>query len=83
MAFPWLRRGLWVLIAALLCVSAEEGSDGRSGLILELQAAVSDLVEDGLGYLGNLAGEQTVLSVFKVGSSRELCRSTLIPLWLF
>lgn len=74
MAFLWLRRGLWALIATLLCVSAEKGSESRSGLILELQAALNNLVEDGKGYLGNLAGKQTVLSVSKVGSSREFDR---------
>lgn len=66
MAFSWVRRGLWVLTAALICVSAEKGPESRSGLILELQAALNELVEDGKGYLGKLAGKQTVLSVFKV-----------------
>lgn len=66
MAFSWVRRGLWVLIAALICVSAEKGPESRSGLILELQAALNELVEDGKGYLGKLAGKQTVLSVLKV-----------------
>lgn len=71
-----LRRGLWVLIAILLCVSAEKGAESRSGLILELQAALNELVEEGKGYLGKLAGKQTVLSVFKVrqyGRFTELC----------
>lgn len=70
MAFSWVRRGLWVLIAALICVSAEKGPESRSGLILELQAALNELVEDGKGYLGKLAGKQTVLSVFKVSYGR-------------
>ncbi|TWW59403.1 hypothetical protein D4764_06G0009330 [Takifugu flavidus] len=68
MAFSWVRRGLWVLIAALICVSAERGPESRSGLILELQAALNELVEDGKGYLGKLAGKQTVLSVSKAFS---------------
>lgn len=50
----------------LLCVLAETGSESWSGLILELQAALNELVEEGKGYFGNLAGKQTVLSVSKV-----------------
>ena len=66
MSFLSKRQCLWVLVAMLLCVSAEKGSESRSGLILELQAALNKLVEEGKGYLGNLAGKQTVLSVLKV-----------------
>lgn len=57
----------------LFCVSAEEGSESQSGLILELQAALNELVEEGKGYLGSLARKQTVVSVFKVSFAEELC----------
>lgn len=56
----------------LLYVSAEKASESRSGLILELQAALNELVEEGKGYLGSLAGKQTVLSVFKVSFAEAL-----------
>lgn len=59
--------GCLVVLAGLpLCVAADEGSESRSGLIHELQAALADLAAEGRTYLGRLAGEQTVLSVQKV-----------------
>lgn len=72
MSFLWKRRCLWVVVAMLLCVSAEKVSESRSGLILELQAALNELVEEGRSYLGNVAGKQTVLSVFKVSCAAAL-----------
>lgn len=59
--------GCLVVLAGLpLCVPADEGSESRSGLIHDLQAALADLAAEGRTYLGRLAGEQTVLSVQKV-----------------
>lgn len=61
--FPASVGSLFALGATLLCVSGEDLSGGRSGLIHELQAALADL--------GRLAGDQTVLSVQKVRESKR------------
>lgn len=63
------RSGSVLLLGALLlCVSAEKVSEGRSGTIRELRAALADLAGEGRTYLGRLAGEQTVVSVQKAFS---------------
>ncbi|KAM8878905.1 voltage-gated monoatomic cation channel TMEM109 [Spinachia spinachia] len=58
-------RGLRVLAAALLCVSAEKDAESRPGSIRELRAALAEQAGEGRSYLGRLVGEQTVLSVQK------------------
>lgn len=63
--------GLLALSATLLCVSGEDLSGSRSGLIHQLQAALADLAGEGRTYLGRLAGNQTVLSVQKVRESKR------------
>lgn len=57
-----------MLGALLLSVSGENVSEGRSGMIQELRAALAELAGEGRTYLGRLAGEQTVLSVQKAFS---------------
>ena len=69
--FPASVGSLFALGATLLCVSGEDLSGGRSGLIHELQAALADLGGQGRTYLGRLAGDQTVLSVQKVRESKR------------
>ncbi|XP_042340279.1 transmembrane protein 109 [Plectropomus leopardus] len=59
---------LFVLTALLVSVSGEKVVESRSGMIQELRGALSDLTAEGRGYLGRLAGEQTVLSVQKAFS---------------
>lgn len=58
---------LGVCVAAVpVCSAVDGGSLSRSGLIQQLAERLTELAEEGRGYLGRLAGEQTVLSVHKV-----------------
>lgn len=59
---------LGVCAAAVpVCLAVDGDSLSRSGLIQQLAERLAELAEEGRGYLGRLAGEQTVLSVHKVG----------------
>lgn len=58
---------LGLCVAAVPVYSAVDGDSlSRSGLIQQLAERLAELAEEGRGYLGRLAGEQTVLSVHKV-----------------
>lgn len=65
---------LAVCVAAVpLCSAVDGGSQSRSGLIQQLAERLAELAEEGRGYLGRLAGEQTVLSVHKVRGGGRGC----------
>lgn len=61
-------RGVCVLVAVFVCVSADPVLEGRAGMIHELRATLAHLAGEGRTYLAKLAGEQTVLSVQKAFS---------------